>query len=405
MQRYFHERGRSHNEALAKIRSKYGDNFRILTQKSIPAPGIMGLFGKEQVEYSGYVPAGREAEAFQKSRDERSRAAILAAAGKEAAAARKEAAAAKPEAGTDTVLKELRELKALALSASAPPPPPHPVLGEIEDILTDNEFDKVFIEEVTDALRRNWSAADLDERSRMHQAVAEMIAENMECSRPDLNPLPRVLVLAGPTGVGKTTTIAKLAAVHSLGTLRRKVRIITVDNYRIGARYQVEKYGEWMNIPVTAADSRDELKTQIALADDADLILVDTIGKSPKDGERIEEMRRLLAARGDESAVHLTLSAGTKSADLREILSQFMPFDYSSVIITKLDETSRVGNVLSAVGKSGASMSYLTDGQDVPMDIALASPARLLGMIRGLDFDPARIEEKYSAADITGAWR
>lgn len=399
MQRYFHERGRSHNEALAKIRSKYGDNFRILTQKNIPAPGIMGLFGKEQVEYSGYVPAGKEAEAFQKSRDERSRAAILAAAGKEAAAA-------KPEEGIDTVLKELGELKAqLALSASAPPPPPHPVLGEIEDILTDNEFDKVFIEEVIDALRRNWSAADLDERSRMHQAVAEMIAENMECSRPDLNPLPRVLVLAGPTGVGKTTTIAKLAAVHSLGTLRRKVRIITVDNYRIGARYQVEKYGEWMNIPVTAADSRDELKTQIALADDADLILVDTIGKSPKDGERIEEMRRLLAARGDESAVHLTLSAGTKSADLREILSQFMPFDYSSVIITKLDETSRVGNVLSAVGKSGASMSYLTDGQDVPMDIALASPARLLGMIRGLDFDPARIEEKYSAADITGAWR
>ena len=399
MQRYFHERGRSHEEALAKIQSKYGENFRVLTSKNIPAPGIMGLFGKEYVEYSGYVPSGMEADAFQRSRDERSRAAILAAAGKEAAAA-------KPDAGIGTVLKELGELKAqLALSASAPPLPSHPVLGEIEDILTDNEFDKVFIEEVTDALRRNWSAADLDDRSRMHQAVTEMIAENMECSRPDLNPLPRVLVLAGPTGVGKTTTIAKLAAVHSLGTLRRKVRIITVDNYRIGARYQVEKYGEWMNIPVTAADSRDELKTQIALADDADLILVDTIGKSPKDGERIEEMRRLLAARGDESAVHLTLSAGTKSADLREILSQFMPFDYSSVIITKLDETSRVGNVLSAVGKSGASMSYLTDGQDVPMDIALASPARLLGMIRGLDFDPARIEEKYSAADITGAWR
>ena len=399
MQRYFHERGRSHEEALAKIQSKYGENFRVLTSKNIPAPGIMGLFGKEYVEYSGYVPSGMEADAFQRSRDERSRAAILAAAGKEAAAA-------KPDAGIGTVLKELGELKAqLALSASAPPLPSHPVLGEIEDILTDNEFDKVFIEEVTDALRRNWSAADLDDRSRMHQAVTEMIAENMECSRLDLNPLPRVLVLAGPTGVGKTTTIAKLAAVHSLGTLRRKVRIITVDNYRIGARYQVEKYGEWMNIPVTAADSRDELKTQIALADDADLILVDTIGKSPKDGERIEEMRRLLAARGDESAVHLTLSAGTKSADLREILSQFMPFDYSSVIITKLDETSRVGNVLSAVGKSGASMSYLTDGQDVPMDIALASPARLLGMIRGLDFDPARIEEKYSAADITGAWR
>ena len=399
MQRYFHERGRSHEEALAKIQSKYGENFRVLTSKNVPAPGIMGLFGREYVEYSGYVPSGREADAFQRSRDERSRAAILAAAGKEPVKAERENDMAK-------VLTELGELKAqLALGASTPPPAVHPVLGEIEDILTDNEFDKACIAQIIDALRRNWSAADLDDRSGMHQAAAEMIAGNMACSHPDRNPLPRVLVLVGPTGVGKTTTIAKLAAVYSLGGEKRKVRIITVDNYRIGARYQVEKYGEWMNIPVTAADSHDDLKTQIALADDDDLILVDTIGKSPKNSDRIEEMRRMLAARGDESAVHLTLSAGTKNADLREILLQFSPFGYSSVIVTKLDETSRVGNVLSALWECGASMSYLTDGQDVPMDIALASPARLLKMIQGLDFDSERIEEQYPAADLTGAWR
>ena len=398
MQRYFHERGRSHMEALEKIRDKYGDNFRILTQKSVPAPGIMGLFGKEQVEYSGYVLAGKEARDVQKSRDEQNRAAILAAAGKEPVNTKK-------DDDIGEVLKELKNLQSrLAIAASTPPPEPYPFLSEIAEILKKNDFDQTFITGLTDRLRNEFTAAELDDRSKMHNATATIIADRLDCSRPDRNGVSRVFVLVGPTGVGKTTTIAKLAAVHGLSGVTRDVRIITVDSFRIGARAQVETYGEIMGIPVKAVDDHDDLKAQIALAADADLVLVDTIGKSPRDRERIEEMRWLLSACGNDSVVHLAVSATTKTADLREILTQFEPFEYRSVIMTKLDETSRVGNILSVLFEAGASMSYLTDGQSVPVDIAVASPDRILGMIRGLDFDPILIEQRYTAADLTPDW-
>jgi len=138
---------------------------------------------------------------------------------------------------------------------------------------------------------------------------------------------------------------------------------------------------------------------------EADLILVDTIGKSPRDAVKIDEMRTLLSACGDGAEVHLALSSTTKSADLKDIMTQFESFSYQSVVLTKLDETSRIGNLVSAIASRGIPLSYLTDGQTVPLDIAVASPMRLLSRLKGLEYDRTELEERYPAADLTAAWR
>jgi flagellar biosynthesis protein FlhF len=197
---------------------------------------------------------------------------------------------------------------------------------------------------------------------------------------------PRILILVGPTGVGKTTTIAKLAALYGLGfggKDRQKLSLITIDNYRIGAKMQIESYGEIMGIPVTCIETFDALRQRIELDSDKDLVLIDTIGKSPKDFVKLAEMRQLLEGTGRSTEVHLAVSATTKTKDLREIFQQFEPFGYQSVVITKLDETSVVGNLVSLLWERQKPVSFLTDGQAVPQDIHRATPEKLMRPLVG----------------------
>ncbi|MCK5250965.1 MAG: hypothetical protein KAJ98_13425, partial [Spirochaetaceae bacterium] len=247
MPRYFSERGNSHIEVIERIHSKYGDRANIQIQKTIPASGIPGLFGKVQYEYRGYLRTGDETKAMQKNRDNETRAAILASVGKNPLPPIKSDT---PDTQGDQfveVLQELRELKGqLAISASTPPPEPFPVLAELSDIMKENDFDRDYIKGILDSLRRNHSAADLDGRDVVHHAAAKLIADSVTYFQQEIPDGPRIFILVGPTGVGKTTTIAKLAAVHGLSASGSDVRIITVDSFRIGARAQVETYGEIM---------------------------------------------------------------------------------------------------------------------------------------------------------------
>jgi flagellar biosynthesis protein FlhF len=162
-----------------------------------------------------------------------------------------------------------------------------------------------------------------------------------------------------------------------------------------------------MGIPVSCVETFDDLRKTIALyAQDVDLILVDTIGKSPRDVVKLAEMKQLLAACGSTADVHLALAATTKSSDMREILQQFEPFGYRSVIVTKLDETIRVGNVVSALAERGKCVSYVTDGQRVPQDISRATVVRFLINLEGFRVDRRRVDERFpqeSAGDIQ--WR
>jgi flagellar biosynthesis protein FlhF len=218
----------------------------------------------------------------------------------------------------------------------------------------------------------------------------------------------KVFIVVGPTGVGKTTTIAKLAAVFGVGgssSSSPKVRIVTIDNYRIAALRQIETYAEIMRIPVSCVESAGEFKSFLAMADGTGLILVDTIGRSPRDLAKLAEMKDVLDAAGARSEIHLAISATTKASDVEEILKTFEPFKYKSVILTKLDETLRIGNVLSVLTASGKPISYIADGQSVPQDIEQASVLRLLMNLDGFHINRERLEKRFGArAKISDAY-
>jgi flagellar biosynthesis protein FlhF len=176
--------------------------------------------------------------------------------------------------------------------------------------------------------------------------------------------------------------------------------MVTIDNYRIAAKKQIETYADIMQIPISFAESRSDLAKIIDLYGDVDMILVDTIGKSPTDYTKLGEMKSILSACGSLSEIHLALSATTKTSDAHEVLRHFEPFRYDSIILTKLDETTHLGNIISVLSESKKCVSYLTDGQQVPQDIELATTARLLAGLEGFRIDKEELESKFDRPNV-----
>lgn len=180
----------------------------------------------------------------------------------------------------------------------------------------------------------------------------------------------RVVALVGPTGVGKTTTIAKLAANFRLRENKR-VGLITVDTYRIAAVEQLRTYAEIMDLPMEVVSTPREMRDSIARMRELDLILMDTAGRSPRDEVKIQELKSMLAE-SEPDEVHLVLSAVGGAKTLTSTAERFAAVGTTSLLITKLDEATCLGNLLSVTRSSGLPMSYLTDGQNVPDDIQVA---------------------------------
>ncbi|MBA7618034.1 Signal recognition particle receptor FtsY [subsurface metagenome] len=263
-----------------------------------------------------------------------------------------------------------------------------------------NDFSEMFMEKILRRVRHDFSLENLENIPALEAKVLEWIGEGIKIYHPlkYLEKESKVFIIVGPTGVGKTTTIAKLAAANGVGNNQlalRRVKIVTIDNYRIAARRQIETYAEIMRIPVACAESGAEFKKVLALSEDMDLILVDTIGKSPRDLSKLAEMKEILDAAGSSSETHLAVSATTKASDVEEILKQFEPFRYKAIILTKLDETMRVGNIISVLVMANKPISYIADGQGVPQDIEEASVVRLLMNLDGFRIDREQIEEKF----------
>ena len=193
----------------------------------------------------------------------------------------------------------------------------------------------------------------------------------------------RVVALVGPTGVGKTTTVAKLAANFKLGQ-GLKAGLVTVDTYRIAAVEQLRTYAEIIDLPLAVANSPGEMRRSMDQLGDVDLVLIDTAGRSPRDEVKIRELGEFLqAAQPDE--VHLVLSAVAGERSLRAAVDRFAVAHADRLILTKLDETDGLGGVLGVIGQANRPVSYITTGQGVPDDIEPADRARLARLILGHD--------------------
>ena len=193
---------------------------------------------------------------------------------------------------------------------------------------------------------------------------------------------PVVIAFIGPTGVGKTTTIAKLSSLFILG-LNKKVGLITADTYRIAAVEQLKTYGEILGAPVMTAYNKADVSAAVKkLSKDCEIIIIDTAGRSHKHKENVDELRQMLDA-APKSVKYLVLSTTTKCEDILSIIDLYANITDFHVIFTKLDETNCLGAILNACYVSGKKVSYVTTGQNVPDDIEVMQPEKIARALLG----------------------
>ena len=215
--------------------------------------------------------------------------------------------------------------------------------------------------------------------------IARLIENEIEVTGP-ITPVDgkrRMVALVGPTGVGKTTTIAKLAANHRLRE-KQRVGLITVDTYRIAAVEQLRTYADIIDLPMEVVSTPREMREAVARMTDLDLILMDTAGRSPRDDVKIQELKSMLAeAKPDE--VHLVLSSVAGASSLAQTAEKFAGVGTTALLLTKLDEAASLGNLLPLLRTCRLPLSYLTNGQNVPDDIQVAAKRQVAQMVLGVD--------------------
>jgi len=344
-------------QAIARVKRDLGDDAIILHSRPFKEGGFLGLFAKRKYEVLAAVDnketvripapastaapaAGKETKGQPERADERQRQLF-----------QNEQAVILPE--LEKVKKELSEIRmAIAgvsqqVQTAAPAPTPAPTMPRTSAV------------EVKPAITPAAPAK---------QEPQEFLIQTYPIR---LTTRPTVVALVGPTGVGKTTTIAKLAANFALFE-GKSVGLITIDTYRIAAVEQLKTYSEIINLPIEVVYTAADFKRALQNLSNKQLILIDTAGRSQKNKQQIRELKHFFNGR-PLNETHLVLSANTKLEDLLETADSFKELNVNRLIFTKLDETNSLSNVVEVAERLQIPLSYVTTGQSVPEDIEVAT--------------------------------
>jgi len=247
--------------------------------------------------------------------------------------------------------------------------------------LLDNEVDEDLARSLVESTHDELKGADYDDLRLIVSLLLKKIGGMIRVARAPSAVLdrPRVITLVGPTGVGKTTTIAKLATNQKLLD-KKRVALISVDTFRIGAVDQLRTFANIAGIPLTVVYKPGDVQTAIRNYRDMDVIYVDTTGRSQRDTSRIGELQKFIAMMNPDET-HLVLSVTSRVKNLIDITERFSITNYNRLLLTKLDETISLGVILNLVSRIKTPVSFLTGGQNVPEDIEKATVAKIARMI------------------------
>jgi flagellar biosynthesis protein FlhF len=426
---------RTMTDALARVKTDLGGGAMILHTRSVKRGGWFGLGARTYIEITATadprIDEARNSGQRAVAGDQQIANDVVSSNSQFAIPDPQSPPPPVPEASMQRDLTAIRSMvrdllshRHSASTAHGPPPDDMPAeLIEYYSRLTSQHvaqelvarlLDKVAHRLKTDSTKRGFNAPYWDAQGRLvqpfpsdHQPLAtdHLIREELAELLPPAAPLeltaegrPTIVALVGPTGVGKTTTLAKLAAHMKLRELRR-VGLITIDTYRIAAVEQLKTYAQILEIPLAAVTTPAEIQDAVKQMYACDLILIDTAGRSPRDEPRIAQLAELLAAvRPDQ--VHLVLSTTSREETIREAAEKFAVLGPRQVIFTKLDEAVGFGVIVNVLHNLNLRLSYLTTGQSVPDDIEPATARRVAQLILGEAAASPTEEIRNSQAEI-----
>ena len=410
-------RAQSMKEALEEVKKELGQDAFILSGKEVKGKKMMGLFGKSYFEVTAavdYVGSTEKTTAadrvshsarrsdrvelddiqdtfkFSQQNSRRNLPAVKPVVEKITASAM---ALSEPEGevANELLLQEIRNLRAMiqsmprpaaqvrpavhqrAAAASRTAKFAHPVYEEVYLDLQAKELDDDLARELIEDVIRERKATSSPNKKQVERKIASCLLRRIHLS-DELLTVPkeggqRVLAMIGPTGVGKTTTLAKLAARAVLNQ-HLKVGFITIDTFRIAATEQLKTYAEIIDVPTKVVENVKGLARAIEEFADRDLVLIDTAGRSPRESGSLQELASALNELPNVEKA-LLLSATTKRSDLAEIAESYKIFRSGCVIFTKLDETQIYGPVFSHMARCASPLACLTIGQNVPRDLVV----------------------------------
>jgi flagellar biosynthesis protein FlhF len=359
--------------AMEQVRAELGRDALLLNTRKIRRPGLFGFLQKPLVEVvAAYEKTGPPSAA---PRRETTPSADPA-----------ERLVAVPQGGGDQKLSDLsNKLDSLSLTLGALvgrlqtkdriqdrlPPEVEPLVLALTENEVHEEFARKLGREVGEIQARQEESED--PREIMEQLLKQYLGEPGPIK---LKKYKRtVAILVGPTGVGKTTTLAKLAAIYALNHHAR-VGVITTDTYRVAAVEQLKTYAEILRVPLTVAYSNEELTDALREYEQCDIVFIDTAGKSPNDPTLESEVLSLVRA-ADADEVHLVLSATTSFAGCLNIINTYSFLKDFKLLFTKLDETPSWGMLLNLKFLTERTVSYIAAGQTVPDDIEVMNPGKI----------------------------
>ncbi|MBU8768597.1 flagellar biosynthesis protein FlhF [Cytobacillus oceanisediminis] len=367
-------------DAMKQIRTELGKDAVILNSRVVYTGGVLGFFKKRNIEVMAALDANQESE--QKP------AVKLAAvpAHSDDYKGNAEDAQFSSLKTSDELIREISSLKQMmsSLASSNQASPVHPeAIRKALFILDEQEIDKSVQDHVLQALLEKWylrgaNAKDSEIEAWVHEELIKQIEdipfEGISFSNKYIN-------VAGPTGVGKTTTLAKMAA-ECVIKHRKKAAFITADTYRIAAIDQLKTYASILNVPLEVCYTIEDFRQAADKLKEYDVVLIDTAGRNFRNKQYVEDLKNVIDFE-NEMETFLVLSLTSKQKDMEEIYNQFSIIDIDKLIFTKADETSTYGSMYNMIYKYKKGAAYITNGQDVPDDILMAGPEAIVKQLMG----------------------
>ncbi len=356
-------------EVMQVVRKELGSDAVILNSKVIHEGGFLGLFKKRKIE-------------------------VLAAIDKTTLPKKKTDQPIKPEmqqskippnmssSNHDAVLKELRDMKKWMQQNNNQTAEFQPVFQLVYEKLLDQEVDQEIAYDLIETIQARSNNEEMEETniwSQLSFEIKHRLSNKGTFGIPTFD--RKYIHLVGPTGVGKTTTIAKLAA-HCVLKQQKKVAFITTDTYRIAAIEQLKTYSKILDVPIEIAYNLEDYQKAKEKFDDYDFVFVDTAGRNFRDEKYIKELGKIVDL-NHEVDTFLVLSLTTRGSDLEDIYQQFRNIPIKQLIFTKKDETKTYGSVLNLCLNHNIGVAYITNGQDVPDDIEELSIEKMAKLIVG----------------------